>query len=84
MKINRGYTPSILLPVQRFSPIEPRLQLIQIRYHDLLRCSFCMHLVRIDLVALQHVLHQSTTSIDHKLTVTHAKVSFDDGCLFGF
>ena len=40
-----------------------------------------MHLVRIDLVALQHVLHKRTTSIDHKLADTHANVSVEDGCL---
>lgn len=40
-----------------------------------------MHLGRIDLVALQSVLCQSTTSIDDKLAVTHTKVGFDNDCL---
>lgn len=45
------------------APIEPRLQFIQVRYHDLLRCSFCMHLSRIDLVAFMQTFFDLLTCL---------------------
>ncbi|MNN94115.1 hypothetical protein D3C81_2126860 [compost metagenome] len=45
---------------------------------------FGVHLGRIDLIALQNVLHQSSAAFDHELAIVHTIVSLDDGFLFRF
>lgn len=44
------------------SLIDPLLKILQVRYHNLLSSSLSLDLIRVYLVSLQHVLHQSTTT----------------------
>lgn len=65
------------------SVIQPGLQFIEVGNDNLLGRGFGMHLGRVDLVALQHVLHQRAQRLDYQLALVHAVVGFDDGLLLG-
>jgi len=56
---------------------------VQIRGHDLPRRRLGMHLGRVNLVALQHVLHQRPGGVDFQLPLKHAVIRFDNGALLG-
>ncbi|MNO80893.1 hypothetical protein D3C76_721150 [compost metagenome] len=43
-----------------------------------------MHLGWVDLIALQHVLHQGAAGFNHQSAILHAVVGLDDGALFRF
>ena len=55
---------------------EPRSQLFEVGYHDLLCLGVSGLVSRVDLIPLQYIFHQRPATGHHELAVDHAEVDF--------